>query len=72
MKQGNHCVPLLRKRTRENTCDTKTFWKIVKSMLSKKMKSNEIITQIENDEIIKTEKGTANDSNAFYSNIVQN
>ena len=31
------------------------FWKIVKSMLSKKIKSNERITLIENDEIIKTE-----------------
>ena len=41
-------------------------------MLSKKIKSNERITLIENDEIIKTEKGTAKVLNAFLSNIVQN
>ena len=49
-----------------------TFWKIVKPMLSKKIKSNERITLIENDEIIKTEKGTAKVLNALFSNIVQN
>ena len=48
------------------------FWKIVKPMLSKKIKSNERITLIENDEIIKTEKGTAKVFSAFFSNIVQN
>ena len=41
-------------------------------MLSKKIKSNIRITLIENDEIIKTEKGTAEVLNAFFSNIVQN
>ena len=41
-------------------------------MLSKKIKSSERITLIENDEIIKTEKGTAKILNAFFSNIVQN
>ena len=39
-------------------------------MLSKKIKSNERIT--ENDEIIKAEKGTATVLKAFFSNIVQN
>ena len=34
-------------------------------MLSKKIKSNERITLIENDEIIKIEKGTAKVLNAF-------
>ena len=80
VKQRNHCVSLLRKTKREyysnldekNICDNKTFWKIVKPMLSKKIKSNERITLIENDEIIKTEKGTAKVLNAFFSNIVQN
>ena len=56
----------------KKTCDNKTFRKIVKSMLSKKINSNERITLIENDEIIKTEKGTAKVLNAFVSNIVQN
>ena len=41
-------------------------------MSSKKIKSNERITLIENDEIIKTVKGTAKVRNAFFSNIVQN
>ena len=41
-------------------------------MLSKKIKSHERTTLIENDEIIKTEKGTANVLNAVFSNIVQN
>ena len=80
MKQRNHCVSLLRKTKREyysnlgekKICDSKTFWKIVKPMLSKKIKSNERITLIENDEIIKTEKGTAKVLNTFFSNIVQN
>ena len=80
MKQRNHCVSLLRKFKREyysnldekKICDNKTFWNIVKPMLSKKIKSNERITLIENDEIIKTEKGTAKVINAFFLNIVQN
>ena len=41
-------------------------------MLSTKIKSNERVTLIENDEIIKTEKGTAKVLNTFFSNIVQN
>ena len=41
-------------------------------MLSKKIKSNERITLIENDEIMKIEKGTAKVLNAFFWNIVQN
>ena len=41
-------------------------------MLFKKIKSNKRITLIENDEIIKTEKGTAKVLNTFFSNIVQN
>ena len=42
---------------KKNICDSKTFWKIAKSMSSKKIKSNERITLTENDAIIKTEKG---------------
>ena len=64
VKQLNRCVSLLRKMNRvyysnldeKNTCDNKTFWKVVKPMLSKKIKSNEKMTLFENDEIIKTEK----------------
>ena len=55
---------------RKKICDNKTLWKIVKPMLPKKIKFNERITLIENDEIIKTEKGTAKVLNFFFSNIV--
>ena len=48
------------------------FQKIVKPVLSKKIKSNERITLIENDETIKTEKGAAKVLNAFFSIIDQN
>ena len=80
LKQRNHCVSPVRNTKREyysnldekNIYDNKTFWKTVKPMLSKKIKSNERITLIENDKIIKTEKGTAEVLNAFFSNIVQN
>ena len=41
-------------------------------MLSKKIKSNEKITLTENDEIVKTEKGTAKVLKTFFSNIAQN
>ena len=80
VKQQNHCVSLLRKTKSEyysnldekSNCDSKTFWKIVKPMLSMKIKSNERIFLIENDKIIKTEKGTAKALNAFFSNIFLN
>ena len=73
VKQRNRCVSFLKKTKREyysnlnlkNICDNKSFWKIVKLMLSKKIKSNEGIALIENDEIIKTEKGTAKSSKRF-------
>ena len=38
-------------------------------MLSKKIKSSERVTLIENDEVIKTEKGSAK---VFFSNVPQN
>ena len=80
MKQRNHCVSLLRETKgeyhsnldEENICESKILWKIVKPMLSKKINSNERTTLIENDEIIKTEKGTAEALNAFFPNILQN
>ena len=80
VKQRNRRVSFLKKTKRQyysnlnlkNICDNKSFWKIVKLMLSKKIKSNEGIALIENDEIIKTEKGTAKVLNAFFSNIFQN
>ena len=53
-------------------CNYKIFRKIVKPVLLKKIKSNERIILVENDEIIKTEKGTTKVLNAFFSNFVQN
>ena len=71
LKQRNRCVSLLRKTKREyySNLDKK---KICDNKIIKPMLSNERITLIENDEIIKTEKGTAKVLNAFFSNIVQN
>ena len=74
VKQQNHCVSLLRKTKKEyysnlyeeNICDAKTFWEIMEPMLSKKIKSNERITPIENNEIIKSVKGTAKVLNPFF------
>ena len=48
VKQQNLCVSLLRKTQREyysnldekNICGNKTFWKVAKPMLYKKIKSN--------------------------------
>ena len=52
---------------------TRHFGKLLKIIkLPKKIKSNEKITLIENDEIIKIEKETAKVLNAFFSNITQN
>ena len=80
VKQRNYCVSLLRKTKREyyanldekRVCDNKTFWKVVKPMLSNKTKSDEKITLIENDEIVKTDKETAKVLNNFFSNIIKN
>ena len=61
-KQRNYCVSLLRK-TKKNyysnlnekkTTDNKTFWKTVRPILSDKIPSDEKITLIEKDKIIKT------------------
>ena len=61
MQQEKHCVFVIRKTKREygsnieekNICDNKAFKKLGKPILSKKINSNEKITLIENDEIIK-------------------
>ena len=51
-KQRNLCVKILRKTKREyyqnliveNVCDNKSFWKVVKPLLSNKIMSSEKIT----------------------------
>ena len=72
-QQRNHCVFLLRKTKKvyyENlderkVSDNKLFWKTVKPLLSAKFNARERISLIENVEIVKTEKGTAEVFNNF-------
>ena len=52
--------------------DNKLFWKTVKPSLSEKFNARERIGLSENDEIVKTEKGTAEVFNNFFGNIVKN
>ena len=61
-KQRNYCVSLL-KKIKKKYCsnlnekkitDNKTFWKTVKPFLSDKTPSDEKITLIERDKIVKT------------------
>ena len=79
-KQRNLCVTLLRKSKREfygnlnakNLCDNKTFWGVVKPVLSNKVVSNEKITLVENDDILENDNKTATVFNNFFSNIITN
>ena len=72
-QQRNYCVSLLRKTKNvyyENlderkVSDNKPFWKTVKPSLSEKFNARERISFIENGEIVKTEKGTAEVFNDF-------
>ena len=72
-QQRNYCVSLLRKTKNvyyENlderkVSDNKPFWKTVKPSLSEKFNARERISFIENGEIVKTEKGTAEVFNNF-------
>ena len=73
------CVTLSRKSKRkyqnlsaENVWDNKNFWKAVKPLLSKKIKSSEKITADEGTKILKSDKGTAKVLNNFLSTIIQN
>ena len=52
--------------------DNKTFWETVKPFLSDKTPSNEKITLIEKDKIIKTDTKTVNVLNTFFSTIINN
>ena len=79
-KQRSLCVTLLRKCKREysdnlyekNVCDNKKFWRAVKPLLSNKIISNEEITIIECDKIIRSDKETAKVLNEFFCNAVTN
>ena len=50
----------------------KLFWKTEKPSLYKKFNAKEMISFNENDEIVKTEKGTAEVFNNLFGNIVKN
>ena len=73
-QQRNYCVSLLRKPKKvyyENlderkVSDNKLFWKTVKPSLSEKFNAKERISLIENGEIVKTEKETAEVFNNFF------
>ena len=78
--QRNYCVSLLRK-TKKNYCsklneekiaDNKTFWKTLKPFLSDKTPSDEKITLIEKDKIIKIDTKAANVLNTLFSTIISN
>ena len=79
-KQRNLCVTLLRKSKREyfnnlnekNFCDNKKSLGVVKPLLSNKIISNEKITIVEGDKIIRSDKETAKVLNEFFANVVTN
>ena len=78
--QRNYCVSLLRNSKRDyynnlnekKVCDNRKFWKVVKPLLSNKVVSNEKITLVEGEEIIKTDQANGKVLNNFFSNIAKN
>ena len=54
----------------KNVCDNKKFWRVVKLLLSNKIISNEKITIVESDKIIRSDKETAKVLNEFFANVV--
>ena len=78
--QRNYCVSLLRNSKRDyynnlnekKVCDNRKFWKVVKPLLSNKVVSNEKITLVEGEEIVKTDQTNGKVLNNFFSNIAKN
>ena len=78
-KQRSLCVTLLQKSKREyfgnlnekKLYDNKTFWSVVKPLLSNKVVSNEKIILVENDKIVENDKKSATVLNNFFSNIIK-
>ena len=74
-KQRNYCVSLLRKTNKnyynnlneKKTTNNKNFWKTVEPLPSDKTPSNEKITLIEKDKIIKTDSKTGQCFEYFLS-----
>ena len=74
------CVSYLRKTKKDHyanlnekdVADNKQFWRIVKPVLSDKVKSSEKITLLEGEEIINEDGENAEILNTFFSNAVKN
>ena len=79
-RQRNFCLSFLRKEKREyfanlnekDITDNRTFWHIVKPFLSDKIKSREIITLVNNENITSKEAEVANTLNNLFSTIIKN
>ena len=79
IKQRNYCVSLLRKTKKDHyanldekdVADNKQFWRIIKPLLSDKVKSSDKIT-VEGGEIINEDGKNAEILNTFFSNAVKN
>ena len=79
-RQRNCCVSLLRKSKRgyhknvniKNVTDNKQFWKSVKPLLSGKSHMRDRINLSDKGKILKTESGTAESLNSFFSSTVNN
>ena len=73
------CVSHLRKTKKDHyanlnekdVADNKQFWRIVKPVLSDKVKSSEKITLVEGEEIINEDGENAEILNTFFSNAVK-
>ena len=78
--QRNYCVSLLQKikgdyynnLNEKNICDNTKFWKVLKPLSSNRIVSNEKITLVEGEEIIKTDQTNAKVLNSFFSNDIKN
>ena len=77
-KRRNLCVTLSRKSKREyyqnlsveSVCKNKSFWKVVKPLLSNKIMSVEMITIVEGTKILKNDKETVKVLNNFFFTII--
>ena len=78
-EQRNRCVKLVRSAKKayysnlsiKDVHDNKIFWKIVKTLFSEKVNTNENIMLVENNNIISSEIEIAEKLNAFFSNTVK-
>ena len=59
LKQRNLCEEYFNNLKEKNVCDNKKYWRVVKPVLSNKIISNEKLTIVEGDKIIRSDKETA-------------